>query len=170
MISLKKIILLLLSIFIISGCDNTFAVTSAKQSNTEVTGYWQIPAKGSNKPSAVVKVYIKNNKLYANIVKMYPINGKPPVTYCQHCKGELRNAKFIGLPIFWNLKKEKGKWRGGKILNPKTGKTYSCTVSLTQDGKALSVRGHIGMFGVTKIWPRAVNFKETNDSSTSADS
>ena len=45
-----------------------------------------------------------------------------------------------------------GKWEGGKIYNPKNGKTYKCSIWL--DGNNLKVRGYVAMFYETQTWTR----------------
>ena len=40
----------------------------------------------------------------------------------------------------------------GKIYDPKSGKTYKCTIWL--DGKNLKVRGILGIFHSTQTWKR----------------
>lgn len=51
---------------------------------------------------------------------------------------------------------EKTVWVDGEIYNPEDGETYSCTLTLQDDG-TLKVRGYVGLplFGKTQIWTRA---------------
>lgn len=46
-------------------------------------------------------------------------------------------------------------WDGGKIYNPRNGKTYSCEITL-EDSDTLTVRGYVGisMFGKSQTWKR----------------
>jgi uncharacterized protein (DUF2147 family) len=48
-------------------------------------------------------------------------------------------------------------WNDGKIYDPKTGKTYSCKMTLSGNKKSLDVRGFIGfsLIGRTSVWTRA---------------
>lgn len=50
---------------------------------------------------------------------------------------------------------EDGVWEGGTIYDPKTGKTYSCTISLMSRDK-INVRGFVGisLLGRTETWSR----------------
>ncbi|MHB1178323.1 MAG: DUF2147 domain-containing protein, partial [Daejeonella sp.] len=50
---------------------------------------------------------------------------------------------------------EEGVWEGGTIYDPKTGKTYSCKISLMNKDK-INVRGYVGisLLGRTEIWSR----------------
>jgi len=48
-----------------------------------------------------------------------------------------------------------GKWSGGSIYEPDSGRTYKCLVELIANG-SLKVRGYIGisMLGKSQIWTR----------------
>ncbi|OGW45632.1 MAG: hypothetical protein A2Y66_07855 [Nitrospirae bacterium RBG_13_41_22] len=66
-----------------------------------------------------------------------------------------RNRKLMGLEILWGFKyKGENQWEGGKIYDPKNGKTYSCKIKL--EGNELKVRGFVGfsLFGRTTIWTK----------------
>jgi len=56
----------------------------------------------------------------------------------------------MGVNILSGLSKSKEKWEGGKIYNPKNGKTYKCTIWL--EGNNLKVRGYLGIFYETQTW------------------
>ena len=60
------------------------------------------------------------------------------------------------MDILTGLKKDGDEWSGGKILDPKNGKTYKCYIKL-EDNNTLKLRGYIGisLFGRTAIWKRA---------------
>jgi uncharacterized protein (DUF2147 family) len=68
----------------------------------------------------------------------------------------LRDRPLIGLQIFDGFEyKGKGRWKGGTIYDPNSGKTYQCTVTRV-DEFTLKVRGFIGvsMLGRTETWTR----------------
>ena len=64
----------------------------------------------------------------------------------------LQSRKLVGVNILSGLTKKKDKWEGGKIYNPKNGKTYKCSIWL--DGNNLKVRGYLAMFYETQTWTR----------------
>ena len=66
---------------------------------------------------------------------------------------KLQERKLMGVHILSGLSKKKDKWEGGKIYNPKNGKTYKCAIWL--DGQNLKVRGYLGPFYETQVWKRA---------------
>ena len=65
---------------------------------------------------------------------------------------KLQSRKLVGVNILTGLTKKGEKWEGGKIYNPKNGKTYKCSIWL--DGNNLKVRGYIAMFYETQTWTK----------------
>ena len=59
-----------------------------------------------------------------------------------------------------------GRWKGGTIYDPNSGKTYRCVVTLV-DANTLEVRGYVGvpLLGRTETWTRR---KDQNGSTRSA--
>ena len=68
----------------------------------------------------------------------------------------LRERPLVGLTILQGFKYDgEGRWSGGTIYDPNSGKTYKCT--LTQvDNDTLKVRGFVGisLFGRSETWKR----------------
>jgi uncharacterized protein (DUF2147 family) len=58
----------------------------------------------------------------------------------------------MGIDILTGLTKKGDRYEGGRIYNPKNGKTYKC--SMWMDGDKLKVRGYIGVFYETQTWIR----------------
>jgi uncharacterized protein (DUF2147 family) len=68
----------------------------------------------------------------------------------------LRDRPIIGLEIVRGFRYDGDDvWVDGKIYDPKKGKTYSCKMTLREDG-SLFVRGFIGFsfIGRTTVWER----------------
>lgn len=69
---------------------------------------------------------------------------------------ELRDRPLIGLEIFSGFSYAgEGRWKGGRIYDPNSGKTYRCVVTFV-DADTLEVRGYVGvpMLGRTETWNR----------------
>ena len=66
--------------------------------------------------------------------------------------GDQLCGKIIGVNILTGLKKKGNKYEGGKIYNPKNGKTYKCSIWL--EGNNLKVRGYVAMFNETQNWTK----------------
>ena len=98
---------------------------------------------------AQVEIYQSGNTVNGKIVWL----SKGPDTKDTHNSDEkLRSRKLMGVHILSGLTKKKDKWEGGKIYNPKNGKTYKCSIWL--EGKTLKVRGYIGFLYETQTWKR----------------
>ena len=74
----------------------------------------------------------------------------------------LRSRPIVGLPLLQNFSPAgTDAWDGGTIYDPESGKTYKCTMKLT-DAKTLDVRGYIGVpaFGRSTTWTRVEDSAE----------
>lgn len=67
----------------------------------------------------------------------------------------LRSKQILGLEILKDFTYDDGKWKDGKIYDPKSGKTYSCIMTIKDNGQ-LNMRGYVGfsMIGRSEIWKR----------------
>lgn len=68
----------------------------------------------------------------------------------------LRQRPIMGLQLLSGFHYDDNNvWTGGKIYDPRNGKTYSCKITLV-DEHTLKVRGYIGfsLLGRTVIWTR----------------
>lgn len=65
----------------------------------------------------------------------------------------LQSRPVMGLHMLKNFVKGDGEWVDGEIYNPQNGKTYSCTMSVNNDG-TLKVHGYVGieLLGETQYW------------------
>jgi uncharacterized protein (DUF2147 family) len=71
----------------------------------------------------------------------------------------LRDRPLVGLEIFSGFAYAgDGRWKGGTIYDPNSGKTYRCIVTLV-DADTLEVRGYVGipLLGRTETWKRRRN-------------
>lgn len=67
----------------------------------------------------------------------------------------LRSKPILGLEILKNFVFEDGKWTDGKIYDPKSGKTYSCNMTI-KGRDILNMRGYVGisLIGRSETWKR----------------
>jgi len=147
----KSLFYSLLASILLFGCSVTWA-----KSMTPV-GSWVQVSDVTNQPHSIIKIWEHQHVLYGKVVKGFPENGKMPPKYCQYCTGKRHNQPIVGMKILWGFyQTDLTHWVGGKILDPDNGKIYSCKLTLIDQGKALKVRGYIGisLFGRTQIWQR----------------
>lgn len=95
----------------------------------EVLGKWLTEAG-----DAQVEIYQSGDKLNGRIVWL----AQGPETKDKHNPDEsLRSRKLMGVNILSGLSKSKDRWEGGRIYNPKNGKSYISLLSIwpTKNGK-----------------------------------
>lgn len=113
----------------------------------------------SEQGDAKIEVYKKNDKYHGKIVWLKEPNrdGKPKTDHLNP-DINLRSRKTLGLIILTNFVYDGDfEWEDGEIYDPKSGKTYSCNMELTEKGKVLEIRGYIGisLFGKTTTWTKS---------------
>ena len=67
-----------------------------------------------------------------------------------------RNRPLMGIQILQNfIYLGDGIWEDGSIYDPKTGKTYSCKITMSNNDR-LNIRGYVGvsLLGRTEIWQK----------------
>lgn len=118
----------------------------------QIEGKWKTIDDETKQPKSVVEIYKKSDgKYYGKITQLLI---KPENPNCVACKDDRKGKPLTGLEIIRGLKKEGNEFTGGTITDPKTGKTYKCTI--TKSGDQLSVRGYVGisLMGRTQTWQK----------------
>jgi len=139
---MKKILLTVFGLFAMLG---VFA-----QTNDAIVGKWRTVDDETGEAKSVVEIFKKSDgKYYGKILELLQ---RPENNKCVKCKDELKDKPLIGLEIIRGLEKKDSEFSGGVITDPKSGKTYKCTV--TRSGDKLSVRGYVGfsLIGRTQTW------------------
>lgn len=115
-----------------------------------VEGYWKTIDNETGEAESIVRTYIEDGTLYAEVVELLNRpEGEEPVV-CEECDGKRKNQPIEGMVFLWDMKRDGDVWADGTILDPANGKTYDCKVWL-EDGK-LMVRGYVGLFYRTQEW------------------
>ncbi|HEY4326151.1 MAG TPA: DUF2147 domain-containing protein [Mucilaginibacter sp.] len=141
---LRKIgFLLLLSI--------TFSIAASAQNADAILGKWLNPTGEGQ-----VLIYKKENKYFGKLVwiKVPDRDGKPKTDIHNPDKA-LQSRPELGLELLQNFTfKGDDVYGDGTIYDPKSGKTYSCKMTLNDNN--LKIRGYIGisLFGRTEVWTR----------------
>jgi len=122
------------------------------QNKDQIIGKW-LNATGE----AHIQIYATAGKYFGKISWMKTPNdpdGKPRLDN-KNLNNSLMKNPILGLVILKNFVYNDYIWQGGSIYDPKTGKTYSCKISL-QGSDKLNVRGFVGfsMLGRNEIWTR----------------
>jgi uncharacterized protein (DUF2147 family) len=118
-----------------------------------IFGKWKTIDDETCMESGIVEIYEKAGKVYGRIIEILEKEKKH--FKCEMCEGEDKNKPVLGLVIIKGLKKKGDFYEGGKVTDPKNGKSYHCKMSLEGKDK-LIVRGYIGisLFGRSQTWFR----------------
>lgn len=124
------IILLVLALPLSTACGQPV-------SGEEVAGVWWSPKK-----DARIELYKSGQKMMGRVVWAVPekrdrLDPKNP-------DQALRSRRIVGSTIFSDFVYAGGRWVDGKVYDPDSGRTYSCTMELI-DASTLSVHGYIGL-------------------------
>lgn len=154
---------ILVSVFLSIGsvmAATAIAPTAPAVPAASPAGTWQTIDDVSNSPRS--RILITINDQHQLVGKLIKINYRPtegPNDVCAKCTGSLHNQKILGMTILTGMKQDGVNpliWKGGRIVDPESGKTYDCKITLLQDGNTMKVRGYIGfsLLGRTQIWHR----------------
>lgn len=134
----------LLATFVLS----LFSVMSFAQ----IEGKWKTIDDQTNQAKSIVEIYKKSDGKYYG--KISQLLAKPANANCVACKDDRKNKPLVGLEIIRGLEKDGNEFTDGTITDPKSGKTYKCTI--TRDGDKLNVRGYVGfsLLGRTQTWQK----------------
>lgn len=146
--SIKQMLVAVSLISIIS-----FNVIFAMPSQDPIALWRTYDLKGQAR--SVLKFYEENGEIKADVVRILLKNGD----YCDHCKGRLKNKPYLGMTIIRGLKHKNNKWINGEVLDTDTGNTYSCNITLSDDGNTMHFHAYKGvpLFGRTVEWRRVAN-------------
>jgi len=118
-----------------------------------IFGKWKTVDDETGMENGIVEIYEKAGKVYGRIIEILEKEKKH--LKCEICEGEDKNKPVLGLVIIKGLKKKGDFYEGGKVTDPKNGKSYHCKMTLEGKDK-LIVRGYIGisLFGRSQTWFR----------------
>ncbi|EFK59884.1 DUF2147 domain-containing protein [Sphingobacterium spiritivorum] len=129
---MKKLMLSLMVLF----------VTVALFAQTDpVIGKWQNPSG-----EARVEIYKKGDKFYGKIYWLKTPNDESghPKKDVKNPDDKLKSRPVLGMENLTNFEKVKDNlYENGKVYDPKSGKTYSCKMTLK--GDKLDIRGYVGV-------------------------
>lgn len=116
-------------------------------------GLWS-PLDRSGKPVGLVAIYEKNGLYYGRIEPLSPKDDRS--ARCTHCTGSRKNQPLDGLVLMRHLHLRHGRYVGGDIVDPRTGRIYGCELHLIDGGRKLVMRGYLGipLLGLSQVWQR----------------
>lgn len=113
-----------------------FALPALAQSPA---GTWRTVDDETGEPKSIVRVYERGGQLHGEIVRLLP-EGRT----CVDCAARYNGQNLRGVEILSGFRASGGTWEGGRITDPKSGRTYRAKMEVQRDGR-LKVWGYVGM-------------------------
>jgi uncharacterized protein (DUF2147 family) len=126
------------------------------QDAQKITGFWWNDEKTSK-----IEVKEENGKFIGTVIYINPekyVNGEPEKDN-MNPDVKLRSRSRLGLQILSELKFNASdkEWQGGRIYDPKNGKTYDCFAWFDKDANVLNLKGYVAgikWLGRSTAWTR----------------
>ena len=137
---------------VLVGMSSVFAAVKANS----IVGYWETINDRTKKPAGIMRIWYRNRRYYGKLVEIYKVKGANPKERCTKCRGRRHNKRVLGMTILRDMVYKRGYYTSGRILDARNGKEYRLRMKVIHNGKALQVRGYIGLpfLGRTYVWKR----------------
>lgn len=121
-------------------------IFGVSMTHAQVTGKWKFTDEQDGQEKSIVEIYEVNNLYNGRIVELLPSSRR---THCEKCYGDLKGKPLTGMVVLYDLKKTSNGGRDGKLLDPGSGKVFSCYIELESQDR-LKLRGYLGIPSVGK--------------------
>ena len=118
----------------------------------QVTGKWYVIDDNDGLAKSIVQISEVNGKYQGKVLDILPSSKR---THCENCTGQLKGKQLEGMVILYDLTIVPNGGKDGKVLDPSSGRVFSCSIELAGPDK-LKLRGYLGVptVGMTSYWTR----------------
>jgi uncharacterized protein (DUF2147 family) len=124
------------------------------QSPDDAIGFWKTIDEKEGFTTSIMAVYKYHEKLYGRIIVSFDEKtGELLETHrapSQQITTIPRQPKLLEVDLFWEVERKGDRWKGGRILDPRSGRTFACDCWV-HDSK-LIIRGKVGPFGLNSVF------------------
>lgn len=141
-------------ILLVAGICMSILLPITAQTPEEAIGFWKTIDGDEGFTTSIMAVYSYGGELYGRIIVSF--DEKTGVLLETHHAPRKRvdtiasKPKLLEVDLFWKLERDEKRWKSGRILDPRSGKTFTCDCWV-EDGK-LTIRGRVGPFGLNSIF------------------
>jgi uncharacterized protein (DUF2147 family) len=131
------------------------APPEAAADSTDPSGLWHTHSDVAGRPDSLVRLRLQADGSASAVIERILDEAKRTAR-CEQCPGAALGRPIEGLEILSGMHRAGSEISGGQILDPDSGKVYSCRMRLSPDGHTLEVRGFIGfsLLGRSQTWVR----------------